>query len=308
MAKKKINNVVIKDEELTPTTIGIYSNKTKNPITLIILIIAFIAIAIYLPDIQTYINKVLGRESDVVESNNNNQNANTSNPDDVEEIKKYAISTTTSVDAKEYSLSNIKLDGTTLSFTFTNKKDSAFDLSGYYLELFNDKGTFLGRIKVSNDSITSGGTKDFSFNIYSESSKFSFVLRTSNDYPDVTLNYNEDKEATMSCRKDNHVYTYLFVDDNLSKITYIFNPTSENNPDYQSQLQEYYLKSNSLNLIQGVTSSISTTINSFYFTMNVELSKVNLQELNDDNVFKTNTEAKEVKFIEEAKGFTCTAN
>ena len=309
MAKKKFNNVVIKDEELTPTTIGVYSNKTKNPITLILLIIAFIAIAVYLPDIQSYVNKMLGNgDSDITESNNGNNGGNNVDPDDVEEIKEYPISTT-SVDTKEYSLSNITLNDNTLSFTFTNKKDTAFDLKEYYLELSSSSGTFLGRVKVSNDSVGAGGTKDISLSIYPDASKFSFVQRTSDDYPAVTLNYNEEHEATMSCRKDNHVYTYLFVDDSLSRLTYIFNPTNNgNDSDYQLLLQEYYSKPNSLNLIEGVTSSFSSTINSFYFTMNVDVSKANISEINDDNLFKAKTEPKEVKFIEEARGFTCTAN
>ena len=46
MAKKVVNQVVIKDEELTPTTLGVYSNKGKNPIGLILIILIFLLVVL----------------------------------------------------------------------------------------------------------------------------------------------------------------------------------------------------------------------------------------------------------------------
>ena len=57
MAKKKANNIVISDEELTPTTLGTYSNKGRSPIIVFFILAIFLLIAFYMPDIQKSINK-----------------------------------------------------------------------------------------------------------------------------------------------------------------------------------------------------------------------------------------------------------
>ena len=64
MAKKVVNQVVIKDEELTPTTLGVYSNKGKSPIGLILIILIFLALLIFLPNIETYYNKITGKDNE----------------------------------------------------------------------------------------------------------------------------------------------------------------------------------------------------------------------------------------------------
>ena len=66
MAKKVKEQVVIKDEELTPTTIGIYSNKGKSPIGLILILLIFLALLVFLPNIETYYNKLTGKDDEPV--------------------------------------------------------------------------------------------------------------------------------------------------------------------------------------------------------------------------------------------------
>ena len=51
MAKKKVEPIIIKDEELMPTTLGEYSNKTKSPVVLFLIIILFATIAIIFPSV-----------------------------------------------------------------------------------------------------------------------------------------------------------------------------------------------------------------------------------------------------------------
>lgn len=314
MAKKKnINNVVIKDEELVPTTLGVYSNKTKNPISLILLIIVFISVAIFMPNIQNYINKMLGKsDNNISDNKNNNANNNGGNvdpdvdPDSSNENKKYKISSDAKIDNEKYTINNIVLNGTNLTLTITNKTASSFDLSQYYIELYSAEGTFIGRVKVSSNSLDANISKNYSFTVPSNSTTFSFVKKTVSDYPSVNLKYNENMEAVLSCSDGKKTYNYLFVDDQLSHIGHTYSLTSED-PNFNTLSREYQSKAESLNLISGVSSNFSETISSFFFSMNVDLKVENLElsKINDDNLFEIKTEPKVVKFVEEAKGFTC---
>ena len=309
MAKKKINNVVIKDEELTPTTIGVYSNKTKNPITLLLLVAVFVSIAFFMPDIQSYVSKVLGKgDTNEVNNNNGGQTDPDVDPDDdndvQEEGQEYDVSVGT-VETKNYTLSNISFSGNTFKVVFTSKLSSGFDLSDYYLEFYSSEGTFVKRVKVSDDMISSTSSREFVFNNIPNASKFAFVKKTVDDYPQVSLNYNENLEANLVCRLDTTLYNYLFIDNQLSRITETFSYSKTNNSDFYEVGQEYQYLANTYNAIDGVTSTFTETLNDFYFTMNVDLSKTDISKINDKNVFANKTEPRVVKFIVESRGFSC---
>ena len=306
--KNKFSNVVIKDEELTPTTIGVYSNKTKNPITLMLLIAAFIAIVIFMPDIQNYVNKYMGKTTNNNSSSNSgSNNSHISDNDDNNDTKKtdkYDIATIGNVETSDYDLKNIKLDGTTMSFTFVNKTKGAFDLSDYYLELYSSDNTFVGRVKVSNDTIELNDSEDYSYTILSNAKLFSFDKKTLSDYPEVTLNYNENNEANYICKNGSRRYTYQFIDNQLTRVLFVYN--LENTvANYYEEYASYENKSNTLGLIPGVTASFSSTLSNFNFNLNVDLTTADISKLDDDNIYKSKTTPKEVKFKAEAQGFSC---
>lgn len=310
MAKKKINNVVIKDEELTPTTLGVYSNKTKNPITLILLVAVFISVAIFMPDIQGYVNKLLGK-SDTNNSGynggNNNGGQDVDPDDDSDTDKKYEISSTTTIDSKEYTLNDISLSGTNLSLVVYNKNETVLDLSSYFIELYSSEGTFVKRIKISNDKVQPKNSNKYSFTVPNNVTTMSFVNKTENDYPHVSLNYDDEMQATLVCTLDKKVYNYLFVDDQLTKIVHTYNLSNSDDPNYNSILQQYQNRAYNDNLVNGVMANVSDTISEFYFTLNIDLSAegLDLSKINDDNLYAFKTEPKVVKFIEEAQGYTC---
>lgn len=312
MAKKKVNNVVIKDEELTPTTLGVYSNKTKNPIGLLILIAMFIAIAFYLPNIQSYYNKLMGKSTSDNNNQTNNTNVDDDNDDDdviddntdTDETAEIDISTTDSVVRTSYSLNNISLDGTTFKFVFENK-GSSFNLSDYYLEFYTSEGMLVNRVKVSNETVSANDKKNFSFTVSANVARFTFMKKTLDDYPTVELNYNESREGYLTCKSGSKTYTYLFIDDSLKKVTYLFNLSRADEPNYNNVYQEYQSLSTNYNLIEGVTSQITSNEVGFNFVVNIDLSTADLSKINDDNIYKAKTTPKEVKFVEESKGYIC---
>ena len=128
------------------------------------------------------------------------------------------------------------------------------------------------------------------------------------DYPNVTLNYNDEMQAYLVCKSGNKIYSYLFLDDNLSKITHTYTLSYTGDDSYYSLYQEYQSKANQYNLIEGVTSSVSDNGNSFSYIFNVDLLTADISTISDDNIYKAKTTPKEVKFIEEAKGYTCSQN
>ncbi|MBR5662955.1 MAG: hypothetical protein IKX00_04885 [Bacilli bacterium] len=306
--KNKYNNVVIKDEELTPTTIGVYSNKTKNPITLILLIAAFISIAVFMPDIQSYVNKYLGKSTTNNGGNsaniNNNQNNNNNSDDDVaKKDNKYEISSTSNVETTDYDLKNIKYEGSIMSFTFVNKTQGDYDLSDYYLEFYSSDNTFLGRIKISNDVIGLNDSEDYSFTIFANAAKFSFDKKTVADYPDVKLVYT-DNVANYTCKNGNKRYTYQFVENQLTKIIFVYN-LENTASNYYEEYNDYQNKYQNYGLITGVNVSFSSTLTNFNYNLNVDLSVADISKIKDDNLYKSKTTPSEVKFKAEAQGLTC---
>ena len=76
---------------------------------LLFLIAIFICIPVFMPQIQSYVNKYLGNGDEEIVNVNNNQDDNDIDEDDIEEveIKKYDTTVGT-VETDQYSLKNIR--------------------------------------------------------------------------------------------------------------------------------------------------------------------------------------------------------
>ena len=211
MAKKVVNQVVIKDEELTPTTLGVYSNKGKNPIGLILIILIFLALLIFLPNIETYYNKLIGKDNEptfttdeeITDDDDNNET----------EVKKYPISSETVIEESNYTVSNIGFTSNILTLSIANNGTDALDLDDYYLELYNDKDVFIERVKVSEKVLATSSSDNFTYTIKTQPTQIVFIKRTKDDYPKVELRTNEMKQGVLSCIKANEQLIYTFSSD-----------------------------------------------------------------------------------------------
>lgn len=312
MAKKKYNNVTIKDEELVPTTIGVYDNKLKNPIGIFLLIIAFVAIVFYMPQIQTYVNKFLGKTEDVSNSsnnqNNNNNNDNT-NPgddnDDTDEITKYNISSDLVIETDKYLINGVKLENNVLSLNFQNKSSSKIDLDVYYAELYSSENTLLERVKLGEDNILSQGLNSYTYTINSNPSLISIVTKTENDYPNVNLKTDENGQGVLKCTLGNESYDYYFTNNLLGRVTYTITRNNDGSVSYFDDSKKYFELNTSYNGLDGINALYTPTANGFSFTMNVDLSKSDLSIIKNKNIFDFQTSPKEVKFKQEARAYKC---
>ena len=310
MAKKVVNQVVIRDEELTPTTLGVYSNKAKNPIGLFILIVAFLVLAIFLPNISTYVDKLTGKNVDnsgpvIVDDGNEDDPIDDSGEPAPVEVEKYKIDASTVVDTEDYSISNIAIRGNKLELSIVNKKSENLDLDNYYFELYSDDLTFLERVKAGEDTLAPSNSKNYSYTINSNPTQFTFVLKTKDDYPVIKLKYNDQQEASITCTKGMEKYTYIFINDVLSKVDYVYTANNVNDSNYAAELMNNQTKANRLNTLNGVTSSVLSSESGYTLNINTILSDVDISQLDDKNFYRFKTSADEVVFKAEARGFNC---
>ena len=307
MAKKKVEPIIIKDEELMPTTLGEYSNKTKSPVVLFLIIILFATIAFFLPNIQNYLNNLKSGNNNaptVVDDNDpDNTDPDPTNVDD--DDKKYELSNDTMVEATDFNINSVTVGESTISINITSNKES-LDIDSYYLELFDANNTFLGRVKLGSDKLSSGQSKDYTFRMIDGATQFSITKKANEDMPEVSLDTTDSGEAMLACSTSKGSYTYTFIDKYLTKVVYTYSAPFVEDQSYYSELTNYSNISNKLNTIDGVTASLTTSENGFTYTLQVDLKTVSdMSQLNDDNIYEIKTLAKVVKFKNDAKGYSC---
>lgn len=303
MAKKVVNQVVIKDEELTPTTLGVYSNKGKSPIGLILIILIFLALLIFLPNIETYYNKLTGKDNEPTFTSD--EEVTDDDDNDETEVKKYPISSDTVIEESNYTISNIGFTSNILTLSIANNGTEALDLDDYYLELYNDKDVFIERVKVSDKVLTSSSSDNFTYTIKTQPTQIVFIKRTKDDYPKVELRTNEMKQGVLSCVKANEQLIYTFSSDSLSKIKYEYTASNINDQNYSVELYNKQKSAQTYNTYSGVSAEVTNTGDGYKFIVDIVTSSQDIEKLDIDGMYKSGTLPSEIKFKEEAKGFTC---
>ena len=155
--KKKKNNepIVIDNRELMSTSLGSLDNKDNGLIIVVIVLILFMLCIVFLPNITALFNK-----EDMVSISTTEKKTNTNNEEETVEEKDvyYDLSNELKVDIPNYTLSNFNVDKINKRLTFTEtfvKGDSSYLMKhNYYIELYNNELTFLGRVKITNKVIT----------------------------------------------------------------------------------------------------------------------------------------------------------
>ena len=296
MAKKVQEQVVIKDEELTPTTLGVYSNKGKSPIGLILIILIFLALLIFLPNIETYYNKLMGKDDETVVVPDDN------NDEEEEETKvtKYPISSDTLIETELYTVSNLGLSSNILILSIANNTANPLDLDDYYLELYNDSDSFIERVKVSEKVLSASSSDNFTYTIKTQPTKLVFIKRTKDDYPEVTIENNK-----LTCIKGVEDLTYTFSDESLNKIKYSYTANNVSDQNYNVELYNKQSQAQKYNILEGVSSSVNSVASGYTYIVSVDLQTADLTNLDLDGLYKKGTKPDEVKFKEEAKGYSC---
>ncbi|MEG1892504.1 MAG: hypothetical protein RR189_01250, partial [Bacilli bacterium] len=205
--KKKKNEVVINNKELEPTVLATLKPKKTNLIGLILLFIVFIGVVVFLPEISKFVEDYKNKDIPInapIKPNDKNEDKE----DKPEEIKKYKYTSDLVITKENFSVSNILLNNSNLSFTITNTSKGNLLLSkyNYFLEVYDATDTLISRIKLSEDTINLNDKKEYSYGILKNSIEY-FTLREikSEDYPALSLNEDEKGNSVLECTRVSNV-------------------------------------------------------------------------------------------------------
>lgn len=305
MARKK--KIVIVDQELTPTVLATIENKKTGLIGLFLLFIIFGGVVYYLPDISVYVEKYLNPSS-----SSNTPNTPIVTPPQVEEedpneITRHPYSNTLSITEKDLVLSNFSIVDTTINFRITNNGKAKIDMatSNYYMEFYSIDGTLLQRIKVEDASIGANTYYDATYTLTNVNvASISFLEITKDEYPSHIVEANEQKQATLTCRKDNETVTYYLRDNKVYQIEDTF-VLSNTDVEFTTVLPTYQALATTYSTINGITSTITSNEMNTTFKTIVDLSSNNQAIFINKLIYASGTDAKVMRFELSARGYIC---
>lgn len=296
-----------------PIVLGtVKKGKTGKPILAILLII-FIGLLIYfLPVIQelfkneSIVNLIKNGELiDFIKNggkiekkvNNNKQENN------LVEINNNAVLSNDNI-----VISNISLVNNVLTYSI-NSKNATYDAKedNLYLRIYENKDKVVFTKSLDEHyTMTASVVKE---NISSLNNNATYYISLEvidpNEIEDIVLSSDESGLASITCTLDNDEFEYIFSKKLLVKIEreFSYRYNSNDNDDYSSKLSKYRDMGNEMEKY-GAVATVTEDINGFTYKEEIDLSKVDADKL-DSNYYKYNTEAKVVKFKQEAKGFDC---
>ncbi|MCM1052538.1 MAG: hypothetical protein NC483_00985 [Ruminococcus sp.] len=319
MAKKqKFKNVKLEQQELQPTTIGAFENRKKSSLGTFLILAIFILVIVFLPEISEYVDAYFNPVINVPGTNGNNPVNSNPTPDPGEDVKDYnnefyALTSDLVVKRDDISLSNISIDleSNTMNFQVANVTQGSLVLGdlNYYLELYNADKTLLERVKITGtESVAPNYPREYKKKILTTTAvnfdTFLLVTKDAQDYPNFSINSDEDGKGSLVCRTDNETITYKFTSGALKELTSEYRH-SINDVNYATEYTENKNKATNYNSKSGVVSSFIEYNEGYTITSNINLSEASRQYIFNADTFKLDTEPKIVKFEMEAQGFTC---
>lgn len=313
MAKrKKKTPVVLSNQELIPSVIGIIDNKEKSIWPLFLLFILLILFIFGLPKITAYIHG----EGNVVDQTPpvENKEENPNNPSG-EETKFYPYTKDLSISLDGLMIRNFQFQANDLSIYISNESADKNYLVNHtlFLELYDKNNTLLQRIKMPSDVINQGANQIYTFDSDVSVDVVSQVVleeKKPEDYPTIQLKKENDNTYSLTCNKGTEKIVYRFDEEQqLEYLTQTINVTSSSL--YQQQLTDYRQMTSKYNAINGVTSNIVEVSSGFTVTTNIDLNVVDFNNRTTKNTlinqvyYKKGTDGKVVYFELSAMNYKC---
>ena len=297
MAKrKKLKNIKINDQELTPTVIGYLNEKKASSLFLIVVFGILLAFLYYLPDINKYVEQKRGNDysNNVPYIPNNNEEKYEQN----DTGKEFDFSSKTIIVMNEISFSEFNIENDTLSFIAKNNSNKILDIGqyGYYIYLKDSDGNVSDAIKIDDIVVLEEGEKDLVFSVESISASKIFIDVFKEEYiNEVTLVDN-----TLNCTLEDETYIYNFENDILKNETYIYEKFDASD----SLIYKYQKRKEKYEVYEGIEIDIDDT-NGLYYEVNVDINVADTTKLNDENIFDNTYKPKVIKFKMEENGYSC---
>ena len=178
MAKKK--QIVINEEELTPTTLAVVEDKKKVSILgifwLFLIFAIFIVGVIYLPEISQYINNYLNPDVVTPDTPSDNKN-NTIDDDNKTTIKEYVISENPEIIFEKFKINNIVVYESNISFDIINTSNEILELANYnyFINLYNQNKKLLQRLMLRDEVVSPNETLKATFSL-TDSNVYSLTI------------------------------------------------------------------------------------------------------------------------------------
>lgn len=313
MAKKeKFNSkkVTISEEELSITKIGELETTEQSPLFVLILFGFILVFIFFLPTIANLI-KAPNEKPDYSLLEKPQENNQEEKPREEPKNSYYQYSDTLSIDLEEkIKINEFALVGNTLSFKVTNANETRFSFQkdNYFLELYSEEDTLLERIYLGDTTVSRETDMVLQFALNSNTAlymkKLSFAKKEITDYPNVTLEKNENEEEVLTCTKDKETLTYKFQKEKLFSISHVVNYSSTIS-NYESILNTWQTNSKKLNNMEGITSILVDAGTGFVVNTTIDTKTAKLNEVENTSYYPNETLAKVVSFEMEARGFSC---
>lgn len=313
MAKKeKFNSkkVTISEEELSITKIGELETTEQSPLFVLILFGFILVFIFFLPTIANLI-KAPNEKPDYSLLEKPQENNQEEKPREEPKNSYYQYSDTLSIDLEEkIKINEFALVGNTLSFKVTNANETRFSFQkdNYFLELYSEEDTLLERIYLGDTTVSRETDMVLQFALNSNTAlymkKLSFAKKEITDYPNVTLEKNENEEEVLTCTKDKETLTYKFQKEKLFSISHVVNYSSTIS-NYESILNTWQTDSKKLNNMEGITSIFVDAGTGFVVNTTIDTKTAKLNEVENTSYYPNETLAKVVSFEMEARGFSC---
>ena len=293
-------------------TIGtIKPDKQKSPFAMLFLFAILVLFIMFMPTAVSLFNKYFGTNFETNPGDTRLEQP-IQEPDPAQEVTMYPLSESTIIAIDKVELKNFKKDNTSgykLSFIINNTGSTEYQFNKkLYLDYYDDSNTFIGRtyletVKMVGAGISSDYVVDINSTIYNDATKIEAVLRTTDDYPNITLT---DGQLICTNDKENIVYTF----DNNSRLTYTKDMftyiKNDNVMEYSNDLLSYKTRMSSLDALNGVTAILTETDNGFITSIAIDYSAVDYSQISSNtNYYVKDTYARIISFEMNAKGYNC---
>lgn len=298
MAKrKKLKNIQINNQELTPTTIGYLDYKQKGPFLLIFIFAVLFAALYYMPELTEYF-------SGTKVPNDGNPYGNV--VDNNGEV--FALKDELKITVKNIEFSKIIIENEKISIYAENTKNSSASLKDYYIELYDQDENVLERVDLSNESLSNLGKRTYSYDIkyQNEIAKISISIIAIEQYPIIKLRTENDIQV-LNCTYDKKNYVYEFVEEKLKKATFKVNLVKadfSNEMQYQTEYQKYRDMATN-NLYKGIGAFFTDLEGGFSLSREIDLVQANPEDIDDELYYSLDASANEVAFQNSLKKFKC---
>lgn len=314
--KLRIRNMKLEQNELSSTTIGAFENRKKSSVGAFVLVGFFILVVVFLPDISDMVHNYVNKPVTVNPTPNPTPVTPTPEPDEPRvDDTVYPLTSDLRIEREDVLLNEFVLDkdNATLNFNVINNSGQyqAIENLNYYLELYNESQTLLGRIKLTGEqNLASGAFVQYKKNIEPDVANalasFTLVKKTALEYPAFNVTGDASGEGILTCSsiKNNSEVTYSFKNDELtyvrSEVTFSgenLEATEEYNAN-KAAVERYHK-------MDGVVSIFTAYDGGYKITTDITSNQAKRFYVFDADSFAAKTSSRVVKFEMEAQGYKC---